>query len=125
MAHGMEMHLPAIWNWGAGIVALTLVGMGIQLQTLHALFKHGLSRQADMIEKIIALETMHQHPDDFQFGTKDTNAMLNAMTKECRKTCQRNREVADSIDNLAALIRYDIKQRTGLNPPPNGTLRKL
>jgi hypothetical protein len=78
-----------------------------------------------MLDKIIALETMHQHPDDFQFGTKATNEMVATLTSECRKTCQRNREVADSIDNLAALLRYDIKQRTGITPPPNGALRKL
>jgi hypothetical protein len=119
------MYLPSIWNWGAGVAVVALFGIGAQLTALHVLFKHGLERQGQMLDKIIALETMHQHPDDFQFGTKATNEMVATLTSECRKTCQRNREVADSIDNLAALLRYDIKQRTGITPPPNGALRKL
>jgi hypothetical protein len=123
--HEIEVHLPAVWSWGAGVAVLALVAMGAQLTALHALLKHGMSRQSEIIDKLIALETMHKHPDDFQFGTKGTNEMVTALTEECRKTCQRNREVANSIDNLTALIRYDIKHRTGVNPPPNGTLRDL
>jgi hypothetical protein len=119
----VAVDLPEIFKWGSGVAVLTLVAMGVRLQNMFTLVKTAIEKQAVVIKGLNDLKVMHEHPDDYDFGTGATNRTLAAMLAECQSTCAANRRVAESVENLAALIRYDIKQRTGKEPPPRNGLK--
>jgi hypothetical protein len=105
-------------NWAAGVIAIGLVALLARLEQLHAHMAKGLARQAELLESLRNLETMHEHPDDYKFGTSETNRMVLAIGANCEQVCRRHSQVLVAIERLAQLISYDIEQRTGKCPPP-------
>jgi hypothetical protein len=61
---------------------------------------------------------MHEHADDYGFGSKEVNLRLSELLKEISKSTGENRRVADSIQDLIHYITFDIKRRSGESPPP-------
>jgi hypothetical protein len=109
---------PPMVNWAAGVIAIGLVALLARLEQLHAHMSKGLARQVDLLEAMRNLETMHEHPDDYKFGTSETNRMVLAIGANCEQVCRRHSQVLVAIERLAQLISYDIEQRTGKCPPP-------
>jgi hypothetical protein len=99
-------------------MAIALVGLLARVEQLHAHIVKGLSRQSDLLDSLRNLETMHEHPDDYNFGTADTNKMVQQIGANCEQVCRRHTQVLIAIERLAQLIAYDIEQRTGKRPPP-------
>ena len=112
------VHTTPMLNWAAGVIAIALVGLLARIEQLHSHIAKALDRQSKLLEKIDNLETMHEHPDDYDFGTSDTNKMVMAIGANCEAVCRRHSQVLHAIERLAQLISYDIEQRTGKRPPP-------
>jgi hypothetical protein len=109
---------PPMVNWAAGVIAIGLVALLARLEQLHAHMAKGLARQAELLESLRNLETMHEHPDDYKFGTSETNRVVLSIAANCEQVCRRHSQVLVAIERLAQLISYDIEQRTGHCPPP-------
>jgi hypothetical protein len=112
------VHIPPMLAWAFGVVAVALVGLLARVEQLHSHIIKGLSRQSELLESLRNLETMHEHPDDYKFGTSETNRMVLAIGNNCEQVCRRHSQVLIAIERLAQLIAYDIEQRTGHCPPP-------
>jgi hypothetical protein len=105
-------------SWAAGVMAVAIVGILARIEILHSGMAKALTRQSDVLDSLQRLETMHEHPDDYNFGTSDTNKMMIALGNNCEQVCKRHGQVLYAIERLASLIAYDIEQRTGKRPPP-------
>jgi hypothetical protein len=112
------VHIPPMIEWGTGIIAVTLVALAARIEVLHSHMAKALDRQVDVLGTLKNLETMHEHPDDYKFGTSDTNKMVQQIGANCEQVCRRHNQVLIAIERLAQLIAYDIEQRTGKRPPP-------
>lgn len=105
--------LPSLWSWSAGIVALTIVALGIRQEMI--------ANKVRNIEGIVTtMKIMHEHADDYGFGTKRTNNLIDEMQQATVKSTNAIRISSNSIDQLAHFIKVDIETRTGkkLPPPP-------
>jgi hypothetical protein len=112
------VHIPPMLAWAAGVMAIALVGLLARVEQLHSHIVKGMSRQTELLDSLRNLETMHEHPDDYKFGTSETNKMVLAIGANCEQVCRRHSQVLLAIERLAQLIAYDIEQRTGKRPPP-------
>jgi len=99
-------------------MALALVGVGLRLQTMVNLAKDAVSKQQIHLRALRDLETMHEHADDYGFGTKATNEQLKGLIEAFRESVEENRRISDSLYRLVHYIKFDIKGRTGQEPPP-------
>jgi hypothetical protein len=99
-------------------MALAMVGIGIRIVNLHTIVKEAMVRQDHMIDALDKLVTMHEHADDFGFGTKKTNNQLHELLKAIASAVAESRRTGESLHRLIHYITFDIKQRTGKEPPP-------
>ena len=114
---------PPMLNWAAGVMAIMLVTLVARIEMLHTHFIRGLDRQTELLKSLKKLETMHEHPDDYDFGTSDTNALVLALKTNCDMVCRRHSLVLQGLERLTSLISYDIEQRTGKKLPPLPLIR--
>ncbi len=97
--------------WASGVCVLTLVGVAIRLENL-------ASRVRNVQETVTDQKTMHEHADDYGFGTKETNEMLKGLLASTRSSAKESDKVYRALTAMIHYITYDIKQRTGQTPPP-------
>jgi hypothetical protein len=119
---------PAIVNWAVGIMAVLLSGLVVRIENIASRVKEveadvaPIGAMASDVHQIKAavyhVKAMHEHPDDYNFGNKETNAMVQRLMKCCSANCQESERVWRSIDKLSHTLAYDIEQRTGKKPPP-------
>lgn len=113
-----QIQPPPLWNWAVGIIALAIVAVGARMQTLASSIKMGLQRQTELIAGIAEIKTMHDHPDDYGFGTRQTNLKLERLLKALTEAAEENRRIGDQLYRLTHYLQFDIKSRTGKEPPP-------
>jgi hypothetical protein len=99
-------------------MAIAIVSIGWRLVALHGMLKIGLSRQDHMIESMDKLVTMHEHADDFGFGTRNTNNQLKALLTAISQAVEESRRTGESLHKLIHYITFEIRERTGKSPPP-------
>jgi hypothetical protein len=110
--------LPQLVSWSAGIMAIAIVSIGWRLVALHTMLQKGLLRQDHMIEAMDKLVTMHEHADDFGFGTRNTNMQLKDLLAAISTAVAESRRTGDSLHKLIHYITFEIRERTGKTPPP-------
>jgi hypothetical protein len=110
-------------NWAAGVMAIMLVTLVARIEMLHSHIIKGLARQTELLSSIRNLETMHEHPDDYNFGTVATNKMVTALMKNCQEVCNRHGRVLDAVERLTSVIAYEHEERTGKKLPPMPLMR--
>jgi hypothetical protein len=110
-AHTCEVVHGDFIAWAAGICVLTIIGIAIRLENL-------ASRVKDVQQRVIDTKTMHEHADDYGFGTKETNEMLQGLLTSTRTSAKESDKVYRALTAMIHYITYDIKQRTGHSPPP-------
>lgn len=109
---------PALWGWGVAVIALVVVGIGIRIQRLVSMIQHGLDKQVNLLNGISELKTMHDHADDFGFGTRATNEHLEKLIEALSDYAKENRHISNGLRDLIHYTTFDIKARTGHDPPP-------
>ncbi len=103
--------MSAALSWGAGIVALTLVGIVFRIEAMGA-------RVREIKAGVESAHVMHEHADDYGFGTGQTNRLLREVLSATSSNSRSSEAVARSINELTHYLTWDIKQRTGETPPP-------
>jgi hypothetical protein len=109
-------------------MALALVAISLTLKSVAGRVKNieanmgavlGIGgRMKSVQEDTQSVKTMHEHPDDYGFGSKETNKMLKGLMEACSTNCQEASRVWRSLDTLAYYIKYDVETRTGKKIPP-------
>ena len=69
--------------------------------------------------KINRLVEMHDHADDFDFGTKTTNRVLLEMEGVNTQILAHQSSIDQTLKEMVGLMRWDIRRRGG-DPPPAG-----
>jgi methyl-accepting chemotaxis protein len=72
----------------------------------------GVAHQVD------ELKTMHEHSDDFGFGTKETNRRLSNVAEILEKVASMSERSARTVDQLVHYVQADYEARTGNKLPP-------
>ena len=126
----VQVQTPQILTWAFCVMALSLVGIAGTLVSLArrlSRIETGLEPIAQMAARVeviqtnsFTVKTMHEHADDFGFGTKATNQMLAGLVDSCSKSCQQGERVWRAIEQLAHVMRHDVETRTGRKIPPPG-----
>lgn len=114
----VECQLPQIVHWASGAMALAVLAIGFAVQNIHSIGKQAIAAQRTTHDALETLHTMHQHPDDYGFGTKATNIHLTNLLVSIQESTEESRRVGDSLHDLIHYIMFDIKSRTGKAPPP-------
>lgn len=123
------VQLPELVVWSASIFALTMVGMSIRQEMLSTKIVAVLETLAKIKSTGEAVLNMHEHADDYGFGTRQTNSLLKIAMQVQKDLQDESRTIqtrleADahstrqSLVQLVNLLRYDIEQRTGKKVPP-------
>lgn len=114
------VEFPDIVVWACGIAVLAIVGLVIRQE--HALNKITYLRAQieDAMRVITQIKTMHDHPDDFDFGTKRTNEILTQTLEVVAETSKQNAETSRILKELTHYLKADLESR-GVKPiPPIG-----
>lgn len=106
-----EVHIPQMLSWAAGILALAVVGIAARIEAMAKIAR-------DIQVKITDCKTMHEHPDDYGFGSKETNEMMRGLVIATEASSRESEKVFRALTTMIHYITYDIKQRTGKTPPP-------
>jgi hypothetical protein len=114
---------PPMLNWAAGVMAIMLVTLVARIEMLHSHIIKGLDRQTELLSTLRNLETMHEHPDDYNFGTQNTNRMVTTLMHNCQEVCNRHGRVLDAVERLTSVIAYEHEERTGKKLPPLPLMR--
>lgn len=103
--------IPAALSWGAGLIALTMVGFAIRMETMGA-------RVRDIKSGVDRARVMHEHADDYGFGTVETNRLLRDLVVASANNARESERVCRVVRELTHFIIWEIKDRTGKTPPP-------
>ncbi len=114
----VHCELPQLVSWAGLTIALAIVGIGIRQQAIHKMASTALNKQTAHLDSLKDLRTMHEHADDFGFGTKATNERLDKLLTAITASTEESQRVSDSLYRLVHYITFDIKSRTGKAPPP-------
>jgi hypothetical protein len=93
------------------MIAVTMIALVARVESIGV-------RVTKMKRCVENIEVVHEHPDDYKFGTTDTNKLLSQMMECCKSNCRESSRVFTAVDRLAQLIAWDIEKRTGRKPPP-------
>ena len=89
-----------------------------QGSTIHARL---YAKLGSVSEKTSKLLEMHDHADDFVFGTKQTNKHLINMEGVNKAVLAHQSSIDRSLKEMVVLMRWDIKRRGG-DPPPGDAI---
>ncbi len=99
---------PIVFSTGVLVLAVTIV---VRQEIM-------IRRAIHSSQVIDSIKVMHEHADDFDFGTKETNERLIELEKLNIKIFG---EMKSSNNNMHALVHYVkfyIEKQTGEKPPP-------
>ncbi len=115
----------ALLEWGAGTAAVALVAIAVRVEFVSNKLTQMRDIQLKGIQDDVAesLE-MHRHPDDYGFGTKETNRALESATGVLEEVAKTTRSNAWAVRDLIHYLKEDFEARTGAKlPPPAPELR--
>lgn len=118
----VQIETPAMLSWAAGIMAVSLVGVSGALITLSKRMGDvrdmvsGIplmsSRTDDVKAHAIRSTTMHEHPGDYGFGTRESERMLRVLVDSTSKHIAETERVLQALTRLTDIIEKDIEFRT-------------
>ncbi len=114
----VTVQLPPLLVWSSSIFALALVGMGIRQEMIASKVLVLLTKLSDLKMVVDKVKTMHDHPDDYGFGTRQTNELLKSTARVLAENANRAKDIHTAIENLVHVIKHDFEQRTGTTIPP-------
>ena len=106
----MECETPTIFIWAASVVVVSITGIGIRQH-------FSLSRMAKILAGVELLTEMHRHADDYGFGTRNTNELLQAAVAASTASEKASIATTRSLRELIHYMLHDMKSRN-VNPPP-------
>jgi predicted SPOUT superfamily RNA methylase MTH1 len=118
-------------DWLLGVLTVALVAIGIRQEamfsSLRKLRSEDLSRIASNVDRV---RVMHEHPDDYGFGVRETNRLLKTIVQEQAQVLSSQSqstaaqiEVTRALRDLVHYIVAEHEERTGkkMKPIPPGT----
>ena len=110
-------------SWALGVIALTLVVLATRQEVVASKLKpiiylESLIATVSHIDKLVTeLKNMHEHPDDYGFGTDDTNRMVRGTEAQLTEAARLLDKVGKLVGQLAVVFEMDYQDRTGKTIP--------
>jgi len=108
----------SIMVWSSSVFALTIVGMSIRQEMIATKIIALMTSLSGVKETVDITKVMHDHPDDYGFGSAETNKLLKESAEIQKKNSEELRETRRSLKELVHVMRHDIELRTGRPVPP-------
>jgi hypothetical protein len=104
-----------IIHWLFGVLGIALAAMGVRQESMLRLVRGVEDRTLrQVMEKIEELRVMHEHPDDYNFGSRETNRLLKESIEQERlshaaltKCCDAMTKQTNAVNELVRVIRED------------------
>lgn len=112
-------------QWLFGVMGVALAAMGIRQESIFGLMKTVQGKTLlQVIEKIEELRIMHEHPDDYGFGSKETNRLLRESIEQERishealsECCAAMTKQTNAVNELVRVMRDDASNKSRFAPP--------
>lgn len=115
------LEFPPFIYWAVGIMTLAVIVAGVRQEYTNSRLRKICDKLGDVTDTLTIVKTMQEHPEDYGFGTKRTNELLEENLRASTEAAKQSAETSRAIRALTHYIMEEMRTR-GHNPlPPTGS----